>query len=148
MQYLLTRSTVENVTLDFLLQHKRRQFFAFLFYFVCVPVRLGVAFLIYENYTPQTAWAVLLLLTLVGGGFANEKPGDRGIFLGVVYWPRDVHACLFLLAAYGLFCDTDASHVVFAALVVDVVLGVSWRWGTSQNRIPGTRILYSNTTPD
>jgi len=111
-----------------------------------VPVRSSIAYLAYEKLqysddspglAPKTAWriAVLLFLILAGGGFAkqfvNQKKEDRGAFLGIVWWRRDVHAFILLLAAvavlYGWFCDTDVSHFVLIALLADVVFGVAWR---------------------
>jgi hypothetical protein len=115
-----------------------------LFYLVCVPVRSTIAFVAYNmlqygesEEAPETVWQITILLfsILAGAGFAkqfkNQKRRDRGKFLGIVWWPRDVHAFILRLpaaaVAFGWIFDIDISAFVLFTMLADVVFGVYWR---------------------
>ena len=106
-----------------------------LFYLICVPVRVALAYLAYKTLQ-DCVWLFALLFFVVGASFSNnyrnQKEGDRGGFLGLVWWRRDVHAFIYFAAAtvvvYGELRDKDVAKTLFGVLIADVAFGALHRW--------------------
>ena len=111
------------------------------FFLLCIPVRLalsGVVFLFFEDAAWPFAGLFLLVAILFGRQARGQQPQSRGGFQGLVWWRRDVHALLFLLAfvvvAAGELWDGPVVHCVVAVLVGDVLFGVVRRCRVDTNK--------------
>lgn len=105
----------------------------YLFFLICVPVRLTFAFLLRIDSVVWKICASVLLVFFSWRFFVKwmkQKEEDRGMFNGVVWWRRDIHGLLFFAAAVliviGLFHDVGIEYAV-AILVGDVYFGVVHR---------------------
>jgi hypothetical protein len=105
-----------------------------LFYRICVPTRLALAYI--ASKTLQNAvWLYAALFFAVASGFLNnythQKESDRGAFHGFVWWKRDVHAFIYFAAAvvvvYGELQDRDVAKLLFGVLIADVAFGALHR---------------------
>ena len=91
------------------------------FWFVCVPVRLLLVWLVWHQ--ASTRWSFLALLVSMGFLLKVFQDPEIGFFGGSVWWAelRKVHVVLWFLAAACIFegFNSNASLILF----LDVLMG-------------------------
>jgi hypothetical protein len=98
-----------------------------LFLFICVPVRLLLAYAIKQTnakHLKYIGYAMLIAAALFILSYFNFKQGRRkGAFGGKIWWNdmRAVHGCVYLLFSLFAIKQNSSSWMI---LVIDVFIGL------------------------
>ena len=95
-----------------------------LFFGVCIPIRLLLAYVIYAHSDKKSVLVLTMCISLLMGFtyISKHNSGD------VVWWNRKIHAYIvFVIGLCALLLYSDVIHdkqILLALLVSDVLFGV------------------------
>ena len=100
-----------------------------LFFFICVPVRLLLAYMIYHakpKYLKYIGYVTTVIAGLFILSYINFNPVkvNKGAFGGKIWWNdmRAIHGCIYLL--FSLFAIKKYINS-WKILIVDVIVGIT-----------------------
>lgn len=91
-----------------------------IFILLCVPARLLLTSLVEKV---QYKKFVIPLLIAIAIGFLFNSSTAKGAFGSVRYWPSEIHALLFSIAAVMLLFDST-EHEAYKVMLFDLFLGM------------------------
>lgn len=103
-----------------------------LFNSYCLAARIGIILLLY--FFPYPEMSILPFIIAFGFLYKKIKRDNRGVFGGVVFWPRLLHSMNYLIAAILLLFE-DTRKYAFWVLVGDIIIGFFIFWYHYRNFI-------------
>lgn len=96
-----------------------------LFNSYCLAARIGIILLLY--FFPYPEMSILPFIIAFGFLYQQIKKDNKGFFGSPVFWPRLLHAFIYLIAAILLLIEGTRKYA-FWILVGDIFIGFFIFW--------------------